>query len=338
MGPLSAAVDAIETAYLRVDVGAAQWVREVALALSPLLDAGHGIMGWCYDASNLAELKLRDVAMIGVDDRLLPAIASATADRRNKFSIIRKHYLTPAGSLITSVGDDSEMLNAIWQDHVSALGVNDLLCLNGMNFGFQGCAFSAPLSERGSADTIRDALLSRIVAHLIAAYRIIGRITQADSGESEAVLTPSGSVAHAEGAAKSKAARDALSRAVQAAELARGKMRRVAPAEALELWKSMVDGRWTLTDQFEHDGKRFVVARVNQPARQLIGKLTQRESQVVAMASVGHSNKLIAYELGVSEGTIAALLARAQRRLRAHSIPDLLMKAHPSLRLGPIED
>lgn len=338
MGPLSAAVDAIETAYLRVDAGSAQWVREVALALSPLLDSGHGIMGWCYDASNLAELRLRDVAMIGVDDRLLPAIASATADRRNKLSIIRKHYLHPAGSLICSVGDDSEVLNSIWQDHVSALGVNDLLCLNGMNFGFRGCAFSAPLSDRSAADTVRDALLSRIVAHLIAAYRILERDTTAESTDPEAILTPSGIVAHAEGEAKSKAARDALSRAVHAAELARGKMRRAAPEEALRIWKSMVNGRWTLTDQFEHGGKRFVVARVNQPTRHVIGKLTKRESQVVAMASVGHSNKLIAYELGVSEGTIATLLARAQRRLQADSVSELLVKAHPSLQFGTSKD
>ena len=44
-------------------------------------------------------------------------------------------------------------------------------------------------------------------------------------------------------------------------------------------------------------------------------KLSKRERQVAAFAARGHSNKLIAYDLGIAEGTVAAHLASVMRKL-----------------------
>lgn len=43
--------------------------------------------------------------------------------------------------------------------------------------------------------------------------------------------------------------------------------------------------------------------------------LTLREQQILTYAEIGHSNKLIAYSLGVSISTVSTLLARARRKL-----------------------
>jgi DNA-binding CsgD family transcriptional regulator len=329
-GSFNSVVDAVEAGYAHVDGDPIAWVREVGTALRPLLDDGQGLMGWCYDASDLDNLELHSIAAMDVDERLLPAIARATADRRSTKSMLRSHYLNPAGPLLNSIGPESAVYETVWQEHVGNLGIGDLLCLNAMNFGFHGCSFSSPRRERVCADVVRDALLARVVAHLISAYRLLRASASHRALQVEAVLNANGGVEHAEGEARGAEARAALGRAVQSAELARGRMRRAAPVEALDLWKSMVAGRWTLTDQFERDGKRFVVARINEPATVSVKSLTRRESQVVAMASVGHSNKLIAYELGVSEGTVAKLLARAQTKYGAKSVHELVAAALPA--------
>lgn len=65
----------------------------------------------------------------------------------------------------------------------------------------------------------------------------------------------------------------------------------------------------------------FDPGSVFQPAAD-IGRLdralTRREQQVLAYAEIGHSNKLIAYSLGVAISTVSTLLARARRKLRLH--------------------
>jgi DNA-binding CsgD family transcriptional regulator len=77
----------------------------------------------------------------------------------------------------------------------------------------------------------------------------------------------------------------------------------------------MVRGEWSLVDWYDHDGKRFLLAQENRIARPSKSALTPREEQVVACAAMGHSNKLIAYDLGLSVGSVAVLLGRAARKL-----------------------
>jgi two-component system response regulator FixJ len=55
-----------------------------------------------------------------------------------------------------------------------------------------------------------------------------------------------------------------------------------------------------------------------------ISRLTGRERQVVAFASLGHTNKVIAYELGISPYTVGVFLYRAARKLRVASRKELL--------------
>ena len=60
---------------------------------------------------------------------------------------------------------------------------------------------------------------------------------------------------------------------------------------------------------------RFLLVEENRIPSQSQRALTQREEQVVACAAMGHSNKLIAYDLGISTGSVAVLLGRAARKL-----------------------
>jgi DNA-binding CsgD family transcriptional regulator len=139
----------------------------------------------------------------------------------------------------------------------------------------------------------------------------------------EAVLTPGGKVLHAVG--ETRAARDALRRLAVAIDRARGRLRHHDPEAALEGLAALVDGRWSLVDKFESDGKRFVLAIPNAPTARDPRALTARERAILRCVAMGHSNKLIAYTLGLAEGTISASVASIKRKLGLPSRPALVM-------------
>ena len=115
------------------------------------------------------------------------------------------------------------------------------------------------------------------------------------------------------------AARGQLRDAVRTLERARAGMRRRDPDGAVESWKAMVRAKWTLVEQFDSDGARYIVARVNEACAAGPELLAPRERQVLGFAALGHSNKLIAYELGLAPSTVRVLLARAGARLGVSS-------------------
>jgi DNA-binding NarL/FixJ family response regulator len=145
-----------------------------------------------------------------------------------------------------------------------------------------------------------------------------------------AVIDGSGAIAHAIGTASTNAARRKLSEAVRALERLRT-ARRHAPGSELRSWKGLVDATWTLVHHFEADGKRYLVAQRNDVSTPAISRLTERERQVVAFASLGHSNKLIAYELGISPSTVAVFLHHAARKLLVRSRQALIALCRPLL-------
>jgi DNA-binding CsgD family transcriptional regulator len=185
------------------------------------------------------------------------------------------------------------------------------------------------LPKRARVGVRSRAIWNRIAGHIAAGLRIRRSSHSSDtasptqSSAEEAVLSSDGRVQHASGQAQHAEARDQLTHAVRTMALARGQLRHDHPARALELWQPMVNARWTLVDRFEHDGRRYILARENEPQARGPQSLTTRERQVAGLAAIGHSSKLVAYELGIADSTARVLLARAMRKLGAHSRDDL---------------
>ncbi|HEU0036007.1 MAG TPA: LuxR C-terminal-related transcriptional regulator [Kofleriaceae bacterium] len=169
--------------------------------------------------------------------------------------------------------------------------------------------------------------LGLVGAHLGAALRLRGAVRpSADDGTTEAVLTSNGKLLHATGAAATEQARTSLIDAVVSSERARGRMRRDSPEEAMLAWTSLVQGRWTIIDSIERDGKRLLLARRNPVHSVGLLDLTPDERDVAWLAALGHSYKYIAYELGHPLSTVASRLRRAMRKLRVRSRTELLQK------------
>ena len=111
-----------------------------------------------------------------------------------------------------------------------------------------------------------------------------------------------------------------------------------AASEGSKAWKGLVDARWTLVEQFESDGKRYIVARENAPSPPGLSALTLRERQVIGYAALGHDNKAIAYELGIAHSTVKVLMARGASRLGVRSRTELISAYRGSCSVAQIAD
>ena len=162
-------------------------------------------------------------------------------------------------------------------------------------------------------------LWHRLAAHISAGNRLrkaLGTLAfeKIDpTARAEAVLAPNGKIENATGPAEPRAARDALRDALVRIDAARSE--RDNPERSVELWRGLVAGRWSLVEHFERDGRRYYLAHKNDPELAQDRTLTSRERQVLGYAELGHSNKLIAYELGLSTTTISTILIRAKKKL-----------------------
>lgn len=179
-----------------------------------------------------------------------------------------------------------------------------------------GVAFGFPLMEDRKLPSREQATLRALSVHIGAAYRLrraVGGRARDAFDLVEGVVAPDGRVLHASGPAKSRAGLTKLARAAEARN--RLRLGRASAEEALELWRALILGRWTLVDHVERDGKRLLLARRNEPHVTEPRALAPLERAIFAFAALGHPNKLIAYELGVSPNTVSEYLSRALRKL-----------------------
>jgi FixJ family two-component response regulator len=72
------------------------------------------------------------------------------------------------------------------------------------------------------------------------------------------------------------------------------------------------------------DAERRHRRRLRQACTSRIGRLTPREREVMTMVAAGMANKVVAYELGISEKTVETHRARVMTKLEVESLADLV--------------
>ncbi|HEY3498852.1 MAG TPA: LuxR C-terminal-related transcriptional regulator [Polyangiaceae bacterium] len=92
-------------------------------------------------------------------------------------------------------------------------------------------------------------------------------------------------------------------------------------AYAPSVWKGVLSGRYRITNWYDRDGRRYLVAKPN-PARAL-RPLTDRQRRMLALRARGAALKVIAFEFGVSMGTVSRDLTLAMNQLGLESSADL---------------
>lgn len=317
------AIAVIEAAYADAPTDH-DWMDGLLRACRPLLDCGYGLTVWTFDARDPQALKIGERRFLGEDPRCFEAIDGGSARLAASANDPRMRAHLHPFSTFSSALTEAEFVSvrAAMRGEVV---FGDMFGLVGADPTGLGIAVGGLLPEPTTPTRAEVRRWSRVAAHLAAGYRL--RRAAADDGD--AVLEPCGKVAHAEGDAKGANARAALSRAAVAVDRARGALRRQDNDEAIEAWQGLVTGRWSLVERFEKDGRRYLIARKNDPRVGLIPTLSDREQQVLLFRVFGHPLKLIAYELGLSIPTVSRTLQGAMGKLGLRSPADLLALLAP---------
>jgi DNA-binding CsgD family transcriptional regulator len=226
---------------------------------------------------------------------------------------------------ICATASEEAIFQGFPKEYLRAFGIGDVQVVNALDTSGKGFVMASYLPKQTLLTTHDRASWTRVAAHLASAYRLRRRTRSriaASRTPTDTVLTTKGTMEHAGPDAES--ARLQLRRAVVAYGRAKGPLRR-DPEASLEAWPVLVDRRWSLLDSFENDGSQYVVARRNDAPAKGPRALTKRERQVLAYASMGHENKLIAYSLGVSHATVRVLIARAAEKFGVRTRGELIV-------------
>jgi len=306
----------IEAAY-RLDVAQSDWLLEIARTSVRVFGAPSGSLAMLYDTTRGDWIDIQDMQV----HELPPAFVNGLFNhpemhRDTVLKMVRVFNSVVFGSYNALARHFAPVLK-IAMDQFS---VEDVVMLNAIDPTGRGCMVTMPdLRDRkrspGEVRTYR-----RLAAHIAAAGRLRRKITAlaaegSPADQAEAVLTPAGRMEHASGPARTRAARERLRDALLRIDSARS--RRLTEEKSVAIWQALVAGRWSVVEHFERDGKRYYLAHKNDPELAADRRLSPRECQVLGYAGLGHSDKLIAYALGLSRSTVGTLLTRARRKLGA---------------------
>ncbi len=299
-----------------------EWLRGLLENSAPLLDSGVGMVAYTYTIS-ATSFQIEDLVARS-DNPALGQLARAILERIDPPGLVRLHASPPeAGTLSRKILRDHP-------EHRATLAIPsggsilDAFALLAPTATGRGVALSAPMGTPRSPTRAERTHFGRLAAHIGSGFRLrcaLGSL--AASATPDAVLDGGGKLLDASAPACCPHAQESLRDAVRRRERARTREQRSNPESALGLWEGLVSGRWSLVDQFERDGKRFVVAHPNEPELGDPRGLTRRERQIAEYLGMGRSSKEISYLLGISLSAVSNAAARAARKLGLSSRAEL---------------
>lgn len=311
-------VDVVEAIYEGVAEGARGdprgWLGRVLTEAQGCVSDAVGGFAYAYDISkNPASWRIGYPVVHGAPEAMAEHIFRAfeAAPPARRCAVLPR--LGPAGTFSAVTGRTLSIFGSHQAERFNAL---DAVHINALDASSQGVlvALIIPRPRRlGAAEARRLRMLS---AHIASAMRLM----QSGLREPDVLLEPGGRVAHAGPGHTSSlpALREA------ALKIAHAREGRADQDAVLGAWQALVAGRYSLIDRFSFGGRRYVVAFENPPGLRDPRGLSGTEAAVASWARHGHPQKHIAYELGLSVGTVGGMMHRVFQKLGVRSRAELV--------------
>lgn len=328
-------LDCLAAGY-RFDLDADAFVRNLAAHAEPLMDRGLGVLVYTYDARDPSNASIDSLATSrAFDPGWLQAFYGALAEMGKVADPARPLGFEAWGTMTCGQATEVRGMHPYLPAFTRIGGARDLFAVNAIDASGRGLWLGAPMRSTVLVGRRARGLYSRFASHLAAAMRM--RPTSAPPASAPvAVMSTDGLLLHTE-SSRAVDLRTELRRAALAFERAHRPEARDDVERTTRRWRPLVDATWSLLDECDTDGRRFIVAVENAPkARTPRGPLSAREHQVLTQARLGHTNKVIAYELGLSGATVRVLMHRAARKFgttsRAETLAAFAAQAEPTER------
>ncbi len=305
--PRSDLVAIVEAAY-QLEGTPSDWMRRVVEAVHPTISTGFGTVGFRFRLTHDPKRRQSHVTLASAPAEYAK-LARALIRGRAADQFVRLYsapfHLAALSAAVDRADPDPS------HEILRRIGARDFLGVKAIDPTGNGVMIATPTPDARRVTRREDARWARVTCHIAAGLRLMS----AGPRSADAILDASARVVHARGRARDADARERLRRAAADRDRARSRRTRHDQDQALELWRGLVDGEWSLVDRFERDGRRFVIARANAPQVRDPRALTPLERRVVAYVALGNSNKLIAYSLGMSESSVGMRLSAALAKL-----------------------
>jgi DNA-binding CsgD family transcriptional regulator len=317
----SAIIDFSEAVY-DLELSDEDWLPTVLKRGLPVLEHGLGVAGIEYgrppDGGPVALLRIHVAS--GRED--FPELHSA-ALAATPPEVLREQARPGQATTMSMSNRNRPEALELYTSHVNYC--KDVLGITTVDHRGAGVSIVAPLHEKTILTGHAAERWQMLAAHLDAGHRLRQALSAHEADhepctdlpyDAEAIFDVNGlRLTEAVGQAKERTAAAKLRAAAVRVDRARGKLRESDPEKALETWKALVWGRWSMVDWFDTDGRRFMLAIPNLPHITDPRGLTERENQVVGYAMLGDTNKMIAYRLGLSKSRVSLLLRSAMKKL-----------------------
>ncbi|MDF3069625.1 MAG: hypothetical protein K0R38_5226 [Polyangiaceae bacterium] len=320
-------VRVLEAAY-ELESTHEEWLKSVAEAVRPHLDDSFGLAAFEFQRTGDEPPTILQSQHLWMPEPLAAVYPHMFANMPPELRV-RPFRLGPCVSGSEMMNMKAEFANLPqMKNGLQKFGMFDSIWITATDPAGRGCGFHAGRKTIAWTKPAEKRTWGQIAAHLASALRLRYRVREGEARTPlAAVFDPSGKLHDATGDAQEADARGTLRDAVLKIEKARGRQRLEAPKEALGSWQALVAGKWSLVDQVELDGRRYIVARENEPRAPGPSALSPREKQVLGYAQLGHHDKLIAYELGINHSTVRVLMARVKSKLGVRTRAELLKSA-----------
>lgn len=301
-------VSIVEASYQAVDSDEA-WLALLLEIARPVLDLGTGVgLSLVREGTGGRQVTLsQGVGPLSDMLRLSwPTIQQLDDTTYRKFFYPRKPVLL-ASELVAGF---AEPLRHAFGSLMLHAGARDLLGMLG--YPARGWAFAMFVAV-GDAPITPNLMetLRRLRIHIEAGMRL--RMFCSD--EAVAVIRPDGRLEHMNTDALERTTCALLEAQATAIERARSAEARTDPHRALAVWKALVDGRWSVVERVDSDGKRHYHAFENAPHVHALRALSRTEALVCSLSLQGLVGKEVAYSTGLSQSSVSSNLGSAAARL-----------------------
>lgn len=304
-----------------LDATPEQWFRGVLQVGRELIAGELGLMGYEYEVRAPDAVEMRGFDAAGTPPQVieeLQALSGEVDEERialtygANFHVVSLSSLAPAHSELDHIDQDWQMQQ---MNRITPVRDTVMARIEGLGEGPR-FMMVAPRREIVSISRAVERSWAQFAAHAAAGWRLRQAVGAQDAAmeRSSAILTPDGGVEYVQGDAKP----GRLERLRRAAQLVATARRRFDDGDlrgGIDLWQGLFEGRYSVVDHFDTDGRHFVLLLENAPVVDGPLSLTERERQIAQAAARDHDIKLIAYELGVAHSTARVHLASALAKL-----------------------
>jgi len=327
----AAIIDFTETSY-NLGLRRSEWLPKLLSDGTRFIADGLGIAGLsCWRGPEPGAFRIEQVHVESCPDNFVQSVMKAQLEVSREFLWEVSRPAHP--KTLSEAAEEDPGFQDVMRHFEFA---EDGLGMSAFDPDGHGVYLVAPLRNRTSLSVRERERLQMVASHFGAGSRLRRAIESTNSDtprrtalphEAEAVLDPKNfRMTDAAGEARARESIEGLRDAAKRIDRARGRLRKSDPTAALELWTSLVRGRWSMVDWFDSDSRRYVLAVPNAPTVNDPRGLTKREAQVVSYIIAGHTNKLIGYQLGLSKGRVSTLAGSSMRKLGVRTRAQLIKK------------